>query len=91
MPRVVAPSAGLPANRQMEAHVVATSVRHAKCTRLPARVVETKLLFLSSHAMTAPSIAGIVISPVRRRIPTTTDQAGNTEGKKQSRFLPQAG
>ncbi|EFH81394.1 hypothetical protein Krac_2111 [Ktedonobacter racemifer DSM 44963] len=80
MPQVVAPSAVLPASRQMEAHVVATSARHVKCTRLLARVVEMKPLFLFSHEMIAPSIAGIVISPVRHRIPTTTtDQAGNTE------------
>ena len=80
MPQVVAPSAVLPASRQMEAHVVATSARHAKCTRLPARVVEMKPLFLFSLVKTAPSIAGIVISPARRRIPTAA-QAGNTEGR----------
>ena len=78
IPQAVAPSAGQPANRRMEAHVVASaSAKHDKCTPLPARVVETKPLFLSNREMTAPSIARIVISPVRMRIPITADHAGN--------------
>ena len=80
IPRAVAPSAGLPANRRMEAHVLASaSAKHDKCTALPARVVETKPLFLSNHEMTAPCIARIVISPVRLRIPIAADRAGNAD------------
>ena len=80
IPQAVAPSAGLLANRRMEAHVAASaSAKHDKCTPLPARVVETKPLFLSNHEMTAPCIARIVISPVRLRIPITADHAGNAD------------
>jgi hypothetical protein len=80
IPQAVALSAELPANRRMEAHVVASaSAKHDKCTPLPARVVETKLLSLSNHEMTAPYIARIVISPARIRIPITADRAGNAD------------
>ena len=79
-PQAVAPSAGLPANRRTEAHVVASaSVKHDKCILLPVRVVETKPLFLSNHEMIAPCIARIVISPVRPRIPIAADRAGNAD------------
>lgn len=80
IPRAGAQSAGLPANRRMEAHVAASaSEKHDKCTPLPVRVVETKPLFLSNHEMTAPCIARIVINPVRLRIPITADHAGNAD------------
>jgi hypothetical protein len=56
------------------------SAKHDKCTPLPARVVETKPLFLSNHEMTAPCIARIVISPVRLlRIQRAADRAGNAD------------
>jgi hypothetical protein len=80
IPQAVAPSAGLPANRRTEAHVVASaSAKHDKCTPLPAPVVETKPLFLSNHEMTALCIVRIVISPVRLGTPIVANHAGNAD------------